>query len=86
MAQELSDTQLLSCPEPLEEMFIHRGRGDLIAPQAGKKKEILYFDLCTKLKGKGFSNFLKTSDQVSCYTFQLKTGRFLSLLLVTCIS
>ena len=23
MAQELSDAQLLSCPEPLEEMFIH---------------------------------------------------------------
>ena len=38
MAQELSDTQLLSCPEPLEEMFIHRGRRDLIAPQAGKEK------------------------------------------------
>ena len=86
MAQELSDTQLLSCPEPLEEMFIHRGRRDLIALQAGKKKEIPYFNLCTKLEGKDFSNFLKTSDQVSCYTFQLKIGYFLSLLLVACIS
>ena len=54
MAQELSDAQLLSCPEPLEEMFIHRGRRDLIAPQGGKRKEILYFDL---LEGKDFSNF-----------------------------
>ena len=59
MAQELSDTQLLSCPEPLEEMFIHRGRRDLITPQAGKRKEILHFDLCTKLEGKGFSNFFE---------------------------
>ena len=56
MAQELSDTQLLSCPEPLEEMFIHRGRRDLIAPQAGKKK-FLHFSLCTKLEGKVFSVF-----------------------------
>ena len=56
MAQELSDTQLLSCPEPLEEMFIHRGRRDLIAMQAGKEK-FLYFGLCMKLEGKGFSNF-----------------------------
>ena len=56
MAQELSDTQLLSCLEPVEEMFIHRGRRDLIATQAGKEK-FLYFSLCTKLEGKGFSNF-----------------------------
>ena len=56
MAQELSDTQLLSCPEPLEEMFIHRGRRDLIAPQAGKEK-FLHFGLHTKLERKGFSNF-----------------------------
>ena len=56
MAQEVSDTQLLSCPEPLEEMFIHRGRRDLIAPQAGKEK-FLHFGLCTKLEGKGFSIF-----------------------------
>ena len=55
MAQGLSDAQLLCCPEPLEELFIHRGRRDLIATQAGK--EFLYFDLCTKLEGKGFSNF-----------------------------
>ena len=56
MAQELSDAQLLSCPEPLEEIFMHRGRRDLIAPQGGKGK-ILHLDLCTKLDGKGFSNF-----------------------------
>ena len=36
MAQELSDAQLLACPEPLEQRFIHRGRRDLTAPQAGK--------------------------------------------------
>ena len=36
MAQDLSDAQLLACPEPLEQRFIHRGRRDLIAPQAGK--------------------------------------------------
>ena len=85
MAQELSDAQLLSCPEPLEEIFIHRGMRDLIALQAGKRK-IYHFDFCTNLKGKRFFKFLKTSDQVSCYTFQLKIGHFLSLLLVTCIS
>ena len=71
MAQELSDVQLLGCPEPLEEMFIHRGRWDLIATQAGK--EFLDFDLTREER---FFNFLTTSDQVSCYTFQLKVGHF----------
>ena len=56
MAQELKDTQLLSCPEPLEEMFIHRGRRDLIVPQAGKEK-FLHFGSHTKLEGKSYSNF-----------------------------
>ena len=51
MAQELSDVQLLGCPEPLEEMFIHRGRWDMISTHAGKV--FLYFDL----EGKGFSIF-----------------------------
>ena len=36
MAQELTDAQLLACPDPLEEIFIHRGRKDLIALEAGK--------------------------------------------------
>ena len=36
MAQDLSDAQPLACPEPFEQRFIHRGRRDLIAPQAGK--------------------------------------------------
>ena len=62
MAQELSDAQLLSCPEPLEEMFIHRGRRDLFAPQAGKRK-ILHFYFCTKLKGKGFTNFQRQATR-----------------------
>ena len=84
MASSFTDEELLACPELVEARFIYRGRRDLITTQAGK--EFLYFDLCTKQKGKGFSNFLKTSDQVSCYTFQLKIGCFLSLLLVTCIS
>ena len=57
MAQELSDTQLLLYPEPLEEMFILRGRRDLIAPQAGKEENFLHLSLCTKLEGKGFSIF-----------------------------
>ena len=85
MAQELSDTQLLSCPEPLEEMFIQRGRRDLIAPQAGKEK-ISSLRFMYKIRGERLFNFLKTSDQVSCYTFQLKIGCFLSLLLVACVS
>ena len=55
MAQGLSDAQLLCCPEPLEELFIHRRRRDLIASQAGK--EFLNFGLWTKLEEKGFSNF-----------------------------
>ena len=76
-----TDEELLACPEAVERRFIHRGRRDIIAPQAGK--EFLYFDLT---RGERFFNFLKTSDQVSCYTFQLKVGHFLSLLLVTCIS
>ena len=75
MAQELSDAQLLCCPEPLEEMFIHRGQRDLITTQAGK--EFLNFDLRIDPKGNSFSNFLRTSDQVSFYTFQLKIGHFL---------
>ena len=74
MAQELSDVQLLGCPEPLEKMFIHRGRRDLIATQAGKG--FLNFYSCIDPEGNSFSNFLKTSDQVSCYTFQPKIGRF----------
>ena len=55
MAQGLSDAQLLCCPEPLEELFIHRGRRDLIATQAGK--EFLYFNLCMKLEGRVFQIF-----------------------------
>ena len=69
MAQELSDTQLLSCPEPLEEMFVHRGRRDLIALQAGKEKKISSLRFMYKIRRKRLFNFLKTSDQVSCYTF-----------------
>ena len=60
MAQELSDVQLLGCPEPLEEMFIHRGWRDLIATQAGKE----FLNFCSRIdpEGKSLSNFLKTSD------------------------
>ena len=65
MAQELSDAQLLSCPEPLEEMFIHRGRRDLIAPQAGKRKKNSSLRFLYQVKGKRFFKFSKTSDQVS---------------------
>ena len=58
MAQELSDVQLLSCPEPLEEMFIHRGRRDLIAPQAGKAK-FLYFNFAYETRGERLFDFFK---------------------------
>ena len=68
-----TDEELLACPEAVELRFIHRARRDIIAPQAGK--EFLYFDLT---RGERFFNILKTSNQVSCYTFQLKVGRFLS--------
>ena len=76
-----TDEELLACPEAVEHRFIQRGRRDIITPQVGK--EFLYFDLT---RGERFFNFLMTSGQVSCYTFQLKVGHFLSLLLVTCIS
>ena len=36
MALLPTDEELLACPEPLETRFIHRGRRDLIASQAGK--------------------------------------------------
>ena len=71
MAQELSDVQLLGCAEPLEEKLVNRGWQDLIATQASK--EFLNFDLT---RGERFFNFLMTSGQVACYTFQLKIGRF----------
>ena len=58
MAQELSDAQLLSCPEPLEEMFIHRGRRDLIALQAGKEK-FLHFGFTYKTRGERLFRFFK---------------------------
>ena len=41
-----TDEELLSCPEAVELSFIHRGRRDMIAPQAGKE-----------LLGKSFSIF-----------------------------
>ena len=36
MSNQLTDEQLLACPEPVELRFIHRGRRDLIANQAGE--------------------------------------------------
>ena len=36
MASPPTDQELLACPEPIEARFIHRGRRDLIASQAGK--------------------------------------------------
>ena len=32
-----TDEELLACPEAVELRFIHRGRRDMIASQAGKK-------------------------------------------------
>ena len=53
-----TDEELLSCPEAVELSFIHRGRRDMIAPQAGKE-----------LLGRGFFNFSYSSNLVSCYIF-----------------
>ena len=37
--EDLTDEQLLSCPEAIEPTFIHRGRRDSISTQAGKEKQ-----------------------------------------------
>ena len=36
MAAQLTDAELIACPEAVELRFIHRGRGDQIASCAGK--------------------------------------------------
>ena len=36
MAAQLTDAELLACPEAVELRFIHRGRRDQIASRAGK--------------------------------------------------
>ena len=60
---EPSDQELLQCPEAVEPQFIHRGRADMITPQAGKSKKKL------KKKEGGPRSIFNTSDQVSCYMF-----------------
>ena len=47
-----TDEELLSCPEAVELRFIHRGRRDIIAPQAGKGH--LRFDVSRR---EGFFDF-----------------------------
>ena len=37
--EDLTDEQLLSCPEAIEPTFIHRGRRDSISTQACKEKQ-----------------------------------------------
>ena len=69
-----TDEELLSCPEAVELRFIHRGRRDIITPQAGK--EFLYFDLT---RGERFFNFLSQATRSLAIHFSLKIGRFLSL-------
>ena len=64
-----TDEELLSCPEAVELSFIHRGRRDMIAPQAGK----------------GFSIFLIQATWSLAIYFSLKAGRFLSFRLVACV-
>ena len=59
-----TDEELLSCPEAVELRFIHRGRRDIIAPQAGK--EHLRFDVSIR---EGFFDFSLSSNLVSCYIF-----------------
>ena len=69
-----TDEELLSCPEAVELSFIHRGRRDIIAPQAGKE-----------LLGRGFSIFLIQATWSLAIYFSLKASRFLSFWLVACI-
>ena len=60
---EPSDQELLQCPEAVEPQFIHRGRADMITPQAGKSKKN------SKKRRGGPRSIFNTSDQVSCYMF-----------------
>ena len=69
-----TDEELLSCPEAVELSFIHRGRRDMIAPQAGKEP-----------LGRGFSIFLIQVTWFLAIYFSLKASRFLSFRLATCI-
>ena len=69
-----TDEELLSCPEAVELSFIHRGRRDMIAPQAGKE-----------LLGRGFSIFLIQATWSLAIYFSLKASHFLSFQLVACI-
>ena len=69
-----TNEELLSCPEAVELSFIHRGRRDIIAPQAGKEPF-----------GKGFSIFLSHATWSLAIYFSLKTSRFLSFRLVACV-
>ena len=39
MAAQLTDAELLQCPEAIEPQFIHRGRRDFISTQAGKESK-----------------------------------------------
>ena len=38
MSTAPTDAELLSCPDAIEPQLIHRGRRDMISPQAGNEK------------------------------------------------
>ena len=65
---EPSDQELLQCPEAVEPQFIHRGRADMITPQAGKSKKKL-----KKKRGGGLGQFLTqvTRSLVICFNVNM---------------
>ena len=69
-----TDEELLSCPEAMELSFIHRGRRDMIAPQAGEEP-----------LGRRFSIFLIQVTWSLAIYFSLKASHFLSFWLVACV-
>ena len=66
MSDQLTDEQLLACPEPVELRFIHRGRRGLIAKQAGE-----YFKEQDSIKSKNTDLNLKYKKKGTLYAKQL---------------
>ena len=60
MAAQLTDAELLQCPEAIEPQFIHRGRRDTIAVQAGKKTKRIGPDI--QINYQAFLNNAKISN------------------------
>ena len=60
MAAQPTDAELLQCPEAIEPQFIHRGRRDTIAVQAGKENKRIGPDV--QINYQTFLNNVKISD------------------------